>query len=519
MVVSTVQQHTVIELWPSFSKGTVASMTSALFCDQCGSALPAQATSCATCRHYFGASSPSPLVQAAPASHPHRMGGFTGTLAGVLRPGTLFAQRYRILEQVGEGGFGIIYMAENVEEYRRLVAIKQINLRLLSPQKMIEATDSFNREVGHLSRLKHGHIPRIYDYFTDPDHWYVVMEYIKGETLEEKLKKAHRGRFSTQEVFDIGIVLCDVLGYLHAQSPPIIFRDVKPGNIMQTNTGRISLIDFGIARHYTPGQCKDTTPLGSPGYAAPEQYGKAQTTAQTDIFGLGATLQTLLTGKEPLEILMKGASQERTIPKKLQILLTSMLERDPDNRPRSMDEVRQSLQSLKEHSAEEKAKRTFTFIGSAVLGSLLLAALLLPVYFLFLVTGFFNSPFWIACLLIMLLVIVGHSLHYIHQDMAVATTRLNAQEVSALVLKRLKDSMLYALIPAVLFSYLYAFRWTASDHLIVYFLCFGSAILAWVIFSLFLLKAEISWLLHHMPWRRRAGASKHQQVPPLQQHR
>ncbi len=314
-----------------FWKGKVASMTSALFCDQCGAVLPAQAVFCPACRHYFGVSlaSPSLPIQATQTSFPHSMEAFMGTFAGELRPGTLFAQRYRILEQVGEGGFGSIYKAEDIDAYRRLVAIKQINLRLLSPQRMIEATDSFNREVGHLSRLKHGHIPRIYDYFTDPDHWYIIMEYIKGETLENKLKKARRGRFSTQQVFDIGIALCDELGYLHTQSPPIIFRDVKPGNIMQTGTGRIYLIDFGIARHYAPGQSRDTSPLGSPGYAAPEQYGKAQTTTQTDIYGLAATLQTLLTGKEPLEILLEGALHHHTIPKTCRCSLQVCLSATP----------------------------------------------------------------------------------------------------------------------------------------------------------------------------------------------
>src|SRR6266487_3496724 len=319
-------------------------MTSALFCDECGAALPAQATSCAVCRQYFGAFSPSPPVQAIRASLPLIM----ATCAGALRPGTLFAQRYRILDQVGDGGFGVIYKAEDLDQHRRFVAIKQINLSQLSPQQMIEATDSFNREVGCLSQLKHDHIPRIHDHFTDPDHWYVVMDYIGGETLEDKLKKVRRGRFSTQQVFDIGIALCDVLGYLHAQRPPIVFRDVKPANIMQTKTGRLYLIDFGIARHYAPGQSRDTAPLGSPAYAAPEQYGKAQTTIQTDIYGLGATLQTLLTGKDLLEIAISSEKQKRNIkkrvPRRLRPLLQQMLERDASQRPQSMQEVKEYLQ-------------------------------------------------------------------------------------------------------------------------------------------------------------------------------
>ncbi|TMF41630.1 MAG: serine/threonine protein kinase, partial [Chloroflexi bacterium] len=152
-----------------------------------------------------------------------------------------------------------------------------------------------------LSRLNHRNLPRIYDHFTDPTHWYVVMQYIEGETLEDYLKRAKGGHLPLKQVRAIGVQLSKVLYYLHAQTPSIIFRDVKPANIMRTRRGRLYLIDFGIARHFNPNKKRDTGPLGSPGYAAPEQYGRAQSTAQTDIYGLGVTLQTLLTGKEPLD--------------------------------------------------------------------------------------------------------------------------------------------------------------------------------------------------------------------------
>src|SRR5712692_3723080 len=496
-------------------KGTVAAMTSALFCDQCGAALPAQATSCAACRYYFGTSSSPASAQAAQASLPPTM----AASVGVLRPGTLFAQRYRVLDKVGEGGFGVIYKAEDLDQHHRFVAIKQIDLSRLSPQQIIEATDSFNREVGYLSRLKHDHIPRIHEYFTDPDHWYVVMDYIAGETLEDKLKKAHRGRFSAQKVLDIGIALCDVLAYLHAQQPPVVFRDVKPANIMLTKTGRIYLIDFGIARNSAPGQLRDTAPLGSPGYAAPEQYGKAQSTAQTDIYGLGATLQTLLTGKEPLEILAGGEPLDRAIPKKLQTLLTSMLERDVSKRPQSMDEVKQSLQWLKEHSAPLRAKRTLAFIWNSLIPSIfrsmLLTALLLFIYLVFFFTGFFNSLIWILCLLLMLCVVVGRSAYYLRREMEETATGLSAKAALAIVVKYLQGSILYALIPAVLFYSLYYIQGT--EYLSIHdALFFGGLALACIIYGLSFFNREISWLLHLVPsWRR---ARKHQQVPPLQQH-
>src|SRR5205823_7485733 len=108
-------------------------------------------------------------------------------------------------------------------------------------------------------------------------------------------------RLLLSEVLNIGIQLCTVLHYLHSQQPAIVFRDLKPANIMRTSTGQLYLIDFGIARYFKPGQAKDTVALGSPGYAAPEQYGKAQTTPRADIYSLGAVLHQLLTTRDPSE--------------------------------------------------------------------------------------------------------------------------------------------------------------------------------------------------------------------------
>ena len=262
-----------------------------------------------------------------------------------LEPGSLLAGRYRILAKVGEGGFGVVYKARDIQRRHRLVAIKQIDLGALRPRQVIEATDSYNREVSMLSRLNHGNLPRIYDHFTDPTHWYVVMQYIEGETLEDYLKRAKGGRLPLKQVRAIGVQLSKVLYYLHAQMPSIIFRDVKPANIMRTRRGRLYLIDFGIARHFNPDKKRDTGPLGSPGYAAPEQYGRAQSTAQTDIYGLGATLQTLLTGKEPLDDEPATPPTEKPHPasQQLQQLLDQMQVTEAFWRPHNMWDVKKRL--------------------------------------------------------------------------------------------------------------------------------------------------------------------------------
>src|SRR6266446_387301 len=262
---------------------------------------------------------------------------------GSLQPGTLLARRYRILAQIGVGGFGTVYKARDRRQHGKLVAIKEINMAALSAQEKIEVTDSFNREITLLSRLEHKHLPHIHNQYTDPEHWYIVMDYIEGQTLEELLARSPKGRLSLNQVAKIGIALCDVLAHLHNQSPSIIYRDVKPSNIMLTPWGRLYLIDFGIARRYQPGQPRDTGPLGSPGYAAPEQYGRMQTTVQTDIYGLGVTLQTLLTGKEPLEIRQQGIPTGVRIPWKLQALISQMMDPDPSRRPRGMAEVKRAL--------------------------------------------------------------------------------------------------------------------------------------------------------------------------------
>ncbi len=313
--------------------------SSPLFCIACGAANQAQAKLCWACSQPLAASTEDivPTSSLAPAST-------TGLAAPVL-----LAQRYRIVGMVGKGGYGAVYKAEDTQRNDSIIAIKSINLSHLSSEEIIEATDTFNREMLLLSDLRHPNLPRIHDHFTDREHWYLVMDFIEGETLEDYLQKAKKGYLRVREVLNIGIQLCTVLDYLHIQKQPIIFRDVKPANIMRTPKGHLYLIDFGIARHFIPGQKKDTGPLGSPGYAAPEQYGKAQTTVQTDIYGLGATLQTLLTGTDPLETAVGGTSSipTRRIPKKLQQLLNQMLEPVARKRPKSMDEVKRRLQQIK----------------------------------------------------------------------------------------------------------------------------------------------------------------------------
>jgi serine/threonine protein kinase len=343
------------------------------FCDECGAAHAEDATICAACQRPLSA-----LKEAAPAPAPVAVAAVTVSPAaplevtagspvstGPLGPGALLVGRYRILHKIGQGGFGSVYRARDLQKHGRLVAIKQIDLNKLKPQEIIEATDSFNREVTLLSSLKHPNLPRLYAHFTDASHWYLVMEYIKGRTLEDYLKRSRQGYLSLNQVMNIGVALADVLAYLHARRPAVIFRDVKPANIMLTRTGHVYLIDFGIARRFSLEKNKDTSPLGSPGYAAPEQYGRAQTDQRTDMYGLGATLQALLTGRDPLELrLVQPPLRSKPLPADLQALLASMLEADPTKRPPDMMTVAECCVKLLRRRANILSLSKGLLIGS-----------------------------------------------------------------------------------------------------------------------------------------------------------
>jgi serine/threonine protein kinase len=306
-----------------------------IFCATCGAANPPDAATCFACGNppQAAAASGSAAAAAALAVHP------------------LLKQRYRLLAEVGKGGFGAVYQAEDTELGNRKVAVKEMSQRGLTPEEAQEATQSFRNEALLLAGLTHPNLPRIYEQFSEDGRWYLVMDFIEGETLEERLSRAPGGRFSAQEALRIGIQLCTVLDYLHTRQPPIIFRDLKPANIMVTPGGDIYLIDFGIARHFKPGQTKDTVAFGSAGYAAPEQYGKAQTTTQSDIYGLGATLHHLLSGSDPSDSPFLFAPLHLAAPDGLEALIMQMLATDPSRRPTSMALVKYDLERMADELA------------------------------------------------------------------------------------------------------------------------------------------------------------------------
>ncbi len=238
---------------------------------------------------------------------------------------------------------GAVYQAKDVKR-QTVCAIKEMSLSMVSPAEREQAIDNFKSEAKILWGLNHPNLPSFTGFFNEGQRYYMVMEFIDGSTLEELLE--HNGNpFSERRVLGWARQMCDVLEYLHSQHPPIIFRDMKPGNIMLTRNGRIKLIDFGIARFFRPAGSQDTQLLGTPGFAPPEQYGKAQTDERSDIYSLAITLFQLLTNTLPETGF--GLKDVRMINPEISPAVARALERgaalEPEERYNSVADFRRAL--------------------------------------------------------------------------------------------------------------------------------------------------------------------------------
>lgn len=221
------------------------------------------------------------------------------TQTDTLSSGTLLAGRYQIEYVIGVGGMGAVYVARD-RRFRAVVrrcALKEMFDQLPDAAAREQAQLNFEREGNILASLSHPAIPKVFDFFTESERHYLVMEYIEGHNLDQ-VRRQHARPFEPAQVIEWAFQLCDVLSYLHAQNPPIIFRDLKPSNIMQRTDRRLALVDFGIAKHF---QIKARgTMVGTEGYAPPEQY-EGVADPRVDVYALGATLHHLLTNTDPQE--------------------------------------------------------------------------------------------------------------------------------------------------------------------------------------------------------------------------
>ncbi len=280
-------------------------------------------------------------------------------MTGTVTVGKILGGRYRIVKLIGEGGFGAVYQA-NDERFQatRVVAIKEMSDTNLSTSEREKALVDFRREANLLVPLNHPNLPQVSDFFEEGTKAYLVMEFIEGKTLEQALDDAGRP-LDEALVMDWALQLCSVLQYLHNRQPPIIFRDMKPSNVMVTRDNQLKLIDFGIARIFKTSATKDTTLLGSQGYAPLEQYGRGQSDTRSDIYALGATLYHLLTGNVPADapsrrvnpqVFLTPRQMNQHISQATEDIVLMAMEQDPDERFQSAEAMRKAI--LQEKSAQ-----------------------------------------------------------------------------------------------------------------------------------------------------------------------
>ena len=262
-----------------------------------------------------------------------------------LQNSTLLHKRYRIVETLGQGGMGAVYSAMD-ESLGMVVAVKE-NLFTTD-----EYARQFRLEAIILANLRHPNLPRVSDHFTIEDQGqYLVMDFIDGEDLRERMER--EGTLSENDAILIGAAICDALSYLHTRKPPILHRDIKPGNVKITPDGHIVLVDFGLAKVL---QGNQATTVGAramtPGYSPPEQYGTARTDSRSDIYSLGATLYAALSGVIPEDALARAMDNVQLTPlrkrspntsRKLCVAIEKAMEVDPVDRFQTAEDFKKAL--------------------------------------------------------------------------------------------------------------------------------------------------------------------------------
>lgn len=276
---------------------------------------------------------------------------------------------YEIKSIIGRGGMSTVYLAEHRRLHTRW-AVKEV-------RKQQNARFDFLAEANILKRLQHPMLPRIVDIFQDAENIYIVEDFVEGITLEQLLRRQRK----VDEALALQWFreLCGVLRYLHTQKPnPIIYRDMKPANIMLQPDGTLKLIDFGIAREYKQTSTADTTYIGTKGYAAPEQFGRAQTDERTDIYSLGVTMYHLVTGKSPFEPPYQFVPVRRLDPslsRGVEYILNKSVQSEPEARYQNVDELVDDLDHIYRFDKAWQRVRTVKRVRASVITVMLLASL------------------------------------------------------------------------------------------------------------------------------------------------
>ena len=287
----------------------------------------------------------------------------------MLEIGSIIDGKYKILNKIGQGGMSVVYLAMN-ERANKQWAIKEVRKDGVKDYYVVR--QGLIAETDILKRLNHPHLPSIIDVIDRDDTFLIVMDYIEGKSLDHWLKKD--GAQPQEKVVEWAKQICDVLGYLHSRKPPIIYRDLKPANVMLKPDGQIMIIDFGTAREFKETSIEDTSCLGTQGYAAPEQYGgHGQTDARTDIYTLGATMYHLLTGHNPSLPPYEMYPIRRWNPalsSGLEKIVLKCTQRNPNDRYQNCAELMYALEHYGELDSAYRRKQSIkwkSFVASCAL--------------------------------------------------------------------------------------------------------------------------------------------------------
>ena len=301
-----------------------------------------------------------------------------------LKRGDVIKDRYEILRLIGEGGMSRVFLAADLKLQNKQWAVKEVDRRAKDPVgRPIE--QSLASEADLLSKLDHPNIVSINDIEKTDNYIYVVMDHVEGQSLDKVVRE--HGPQSEEDVKNWMVQICDALDYLHSQKPAVIYRDMKPSNIMLRPDGNVKLIDLGVAREYKDEAKKDTIAFGTEGYAAPEQYGRDQTDPRTDIYGLGTTMWHLLGGAAPpKEYPLRNVRELNPSVAEgfAQVIIPKCTELDREKRYQSCTEMISDLEVYEEltqdYRNEQKAKvRKFAIAAGLSVFFIILGIVLLLV--------------------------------------------------------------------------------------------------------------------------------------------
>lgn len=271
----------------------------------------------------------------------------------MLEIGSVLKQRYRVVSILGEGGMSTVYLVEDLTLDSKW-AMKE-TLDFFPDRNRSEILDQFKKEAKILANISHPNLPRVIDYFVQNDRHYLVEEYIEARPLSDALGEMED--FDEKKILDLAVQICNLLEFLHTNG--IIYRDLKPGNILIDKQGKVYLVDFGIARFFQGGKARDTVIIGTPGFASPEHYGRGQTDCRSDVFSLGATLHYMVTGTDPADQPFNFEIPYVINPRvsfQTSSIIMKCLDLDPARRFQSASEVKEAIEKRALPALEKKTE-------------------------------------------------------------------------------------------------------------------------------------------------------------------